>query len=113
MSDHRCEIRSVPSLKEVIQTVSPRRFTAAVLDLSMFIDSAEEMNALDTISIIKGIDAQLPIIAITEDSSLSTEREARLKGVFYYLVKPVDPEEVRAAVTGAIFKHSRETAIYL
>jgi DNA-binding NtrC family response regulator len=65
------------------------------------------LDGLHAIPIIRKIDPNLCIIAIAQDDSLEMERKARLAGVFYYLIKPLDENEVRLSVTNAVHKYER------
>jgi len=56
---------------------------------------------LDVIPVLRDVRADLPVIVIARDDSLELERLARQRGVFYYLVHPVEASEA-AAVLGNI-----------
>ena len=64
--------------------------------------SLSDEEGLDTISVVHDLDSQLPVVAVAERESLDLEREARLRKVFYYLVQPVDAEELEAVVGRAL-----------
>lgn len=95
------EVESVNSATEAIRRVSPRRFGVAIVDLDSKRPSGT-LSGLEAISILKKIDPCLLIVAVTDDDSLRMEREARAEGVFYYVVKPIDTEEIQAVVKNAI-----------
>ena len=66
-----------------------------------------KLDGLRAIPLIRKIDPNLSIIAIAHDDSLELERKARVAGVFYYLLKPLDTNEVRMSVTNAVSKYER------
>jgi DNA-binding NtrC family response regulator len=53
---------------------------------------------LDLIPVIHAARRELPVIVIAEEDSLELERKARQKSIFYYLVHPVDPQEIEAVL---------------
>ena len=60
------------------------------------------MGGLDAIAVVKRFDESLPIIVMTGHASYEVEQAARAAGIFYYLVKPFNLEELVAAVRAAI-----------
>jgi len=53
---------------------------------------------------MKRIQPHLPIITITGDASLETEKKARAEDIFYYFVKSFDLEEMKKVVKSALSK---------
>ena len=51
---------------------------------------------------VKRFDALLPIIVMTGHASYEVEQSARAAGIFYYLVKPFNLDELVAAVRAAV-----------
>lgn len=64
----------------------------------------EGISALEAIRVMNKIDIDLPIIAMTHDPSLEMEKKVRREKIFYYIVKPIDREEMKAAVRDALLK---------
>jgi len=62
------------------------------------------MKAYDLIPEVKKLGSNIPIIVACADSSLDLARKIREFGIFFYLMEPFDPEEVRAAVRDAVRK---------
>ncbi len=54
--------------------------------------------SLDVIPVIHAVHGDLPVIVVASEDSLELERSARQKGVFYYLVHPIDRSEVKAVL---------------
>lgn len=94
------EVTVTHQASEVIQKVLNKKFHALILGIHL-----EGMSGLEAIPIINKIDSRLPIIAITGDNSLETERKIRKEKIFYYFLKPVDSEEMRAVLRDAVMKH--------
>jgi DNA-binding NtrC family response regulator len=63
-------------------------------------------DGLDTISVVHNIDSNLPVVAVAKGESLDLQREVRSRKVFYYLVQPVDSEELEAVVGRALAARS-------
>jgi DNA-binding response OmpR family regulator len=72
-------------------------YRALILDLKL-----PGLGGLDAIAVVKQFDASLPIIVMTGHASYEVEQAARAAGIFYYLVKPFNLEELVAAVRAAI-----------
>src|SRR5262245_43591441 len=90
--------RAVAAIQKIMHT----RYGAVLLDLKL-----PGLGGLDAISVIKRIDASVPIIVMTGHASYETEQAARAAGIFYYLVKPFSLNELSDAVRAAV--RSRET----
>jgi DNA-binding response OmpR family regulator len=82
---------------DAIQRIMRTSYRALILDLKM-----PGLGGLDAISVIKRFDESLPIIVMTAHASYETEQAARAAGIFYYLVKPFNLEELVAAVRAAV-----------
>jgi len=91
------EVETVESGDEAIKEVSRKRFDTLLLDIYM-----EGINGIDAIPLIRKIDSKIPIIIITADHSLATERRTRMEDIFYYMVKPFDFEELKKVVESAL-----------
>jgi DNA-binding NtrC family response regulator len=84
---------------EAIHKILSKKFKAVILGMDI-----EGMSGEEVISIVNKIDTNLPIIAIAADDSLETARRIRSKKIFYYFIKPINDEEMRAVVRDAIRK---------
>ncbi|MBI1747058.1 MAG: response regulator [Acidobacteria bacterium] len=60
-----------------------------------------ESNWLDMIPLLNTLHPQLPVIVVTDDGSLETERIARRGRIFYYLMKPIEEKELKAVLRDA------------
>ena len=67
--------------------------------LRIHVDDGE---GLEMIPLIHQIDRELPIIAVGDTESLEMERKVRVEKVFYYMVQPLDVDEVREVVDRAM-----------
>lgn len=68
------------------------KFDAFVLRVCSEEDDIEQ---LEKLTIIRKIDPDLPTIIISEIDSIKLERAARLQEVFYFLVEPVNTDELK------------------
>ena len=93
-------------IENAIQHISPGDYQVLLIGLSHDIGSAK-LDGLRAIPIVKKIDPSLPIIAIAHDETLETERKARLAGIFYYLLQPLEIDEVRLSIMNAIKKYNK------
>jgi DNA-binding response OmpR family regulator len=85
--------RAVDAIQRIIRT----SYRALILDLKL-----PGLGGLDAISVVKRFDESLPIIVMTGHASYETEQAARAAGIFYYLVKPFNLDELVAAVRAAV-----------
>lgn len=95
------KVETAKNCFDVIQRVLTGRYDVVVLGIDN-----EEAIALETIRVINKIDINLPIIAMTHDPSFETQKRVRQEKIFYYILKPIDREEIKAAVRNAMLKSS-------
>lgn len=82
---------------DAIQRIMRTSYGALILDLKL-----PGLGGLDAIAVVKRFDQSLPIIVMTGHASYETEQAARAAGIFYYLVKPFNVDELLAAVRAAV-----------
>jgi len=56
---------------------------------------------LETITAFNDLFPALPVIVLADNGSLETERRARQRKIFYYLLRPVDEAEMEAVLRDA------------
>ena len=93
------QIEVTESASELIQKLLRKKFEVLVLGTNI-----KNMDGLEVIPIAKQIDKNLPIIVVADCGSLETERKARMQNIFYYFVKPVNPDEMKAVLREAMGK---------
>ena len=76
---------------------------AAAGDLALCIIGVDRHSegGLDYLSCLNQVDPWLPVIVVNDLDSLEAQRKVRSHRVFYYLVEPLDGEEVRAVIDAA------------
>jgi len=74
----------------------PERFVSVVSDISM-----PEMDGLELAHKIHELDSDLPIIILTGYPTLETARDGYEHGVYQYLTKPINIEELATCVERA------------
>lgn len=89
--------RSTGSFSELHRMVKEEEADILVLDSPL-----EGIPSSELLPLIKNSSPGLPIIALSEDSSLETSKRYRLQGIFFLAMKPIDPAEIRTAVGDAI-----------
>ena len=57
---------------------------------------------VDYIPCLNRVDPKLPIIVISEHDSVELQRRIRRHRVYYYLLLPLDRDELRAVLRGAV-----------
>lgn len=90
---------AVENGKEALNFLRGRKPDLIICDLYM-----PEIDGLEFIRTIRGMPElrTLPVIILTTETKESARREAKVEGVFEWLVKPVSPEGIVAAVKRAI-----------
>ena len=72
---------------------------AVLLDLSL---GEGQMSGMDVLEKIKKIDASLPVIILTGDTTIRMAVEAMKTGAYHYITKPFDNEEMGILVKKAV-----------
>lgn len=72
---------------------NPRDFDVILMDLHMPV-----MNGYETTELIRKLNSDIPIIAMTADAIVGVEEKCRNIGINYYISKPFDPEQFVARV---------------
>jgi DNA-binding NtrC family response regulator len=62
----------------------------------------EDPDGVEMIPLVHQIDRNLPVVVVGDGVSLDMERRVRLEKVFYYMVQPVDFDEMRQVVQRAL-----------
>jgi DNA-binding NtrC family response regulator len=101
------QVSTSPKISEALTLV--QRGVFAVILLSFDRETiAQELNVIQAITILQKIDPDLIIIIMAKennfgmDNSLALEREIRTKEIFYYILKPVEEEELKKVIREAI-----------
>lgn len=63
--------------------------------------SRESEEDLEYLPCLNQVDPWLPVIVVNDRDSIETQRKVRSHRVFYYLVEPLDRDEVRAVIDAA------------
>jgi DNA-binding response OmpR family regulator len=91
------QVETADRAVDAIQRIMHASYRALILDLKL-----PGLGGLDAISVVKRFDEFLPIIVMTGHASYETEQAARAAGIFYYLVKPFNLDELVDAVRAAV-----------
>jgi DNA-binding NtrC family response regulator len=100
LTEERHEVEVTPGAKDGIERILSKRFHVAIVGLEI-----QGMSGLEMISIIHKIDTNIPVIMVSKDDSLETERLVRQQRVFYYFLEPVNRTEMKAVVKDALRKN--------
>jgi len=98
LSDPGWTISRASVLSDLLRKVREGDVDVLLLDSN----NIEGIPCYDLIALLKKSNSRLPIIALSEDSSLETSKRVRHEGIFFLAMKPVDPEEIRTAVGDAL-----------
>jgi DNA-binding NtrC family response regulator len=84
------------TLKETLLTLQDQRVDALVLDAALLKEDC------GFISVIKGIEKNLPIIICAESNTPELESKIRKQKIFYYHIKSFGIEDLEMAVSNAV-----------
>ncbi len=90
-------VSRISQFSELLRKVKEAESDVLILDFTL-----EGIPSLDLLPLIRKSGPQVPVIALSEDSSLEMSRRVRLQGIFFLAMKPIDPSEVRTAVGDAV-----------
>ena len=99
-TDH-CQVETAADGFEALEKMQDRRFDVVLLDL--------RMPGMDGMTVLREIKRNWPdseVIVVTGYAALDTAKASVLEGAFDYLPKPVGPDEVLHAASGAL-QHKR------
>lgn len=83
--------------EEGVALFEDRGADAVMLDMTL-----PEMNGLQALKTIRGLNANVPIVVVTGESSEETRRQCERLGVQGYLAKPADYRQIAAALVRAL-----------
>jgi CheY-like chemotaxis protein len=90
------QVEAFVSAREAIARVSAGGVHVVVSDISM-----PEMSGVELLRTIRAHDADLPVVLVTGLPAIESATDAVEYGAFKYIVKPVEPEDLRNAVERA------------
>lgn len=91
------ELHEAESGEEAVEVVRKRRIDIVLLDMHM-----HRMTGLDTLRVLKQLDALRPCILITSDTSEELRRDALDAHAFTVLKKPVMRQQLVSTVSTAL-----------
>jgi len=77
-----------------IRRIFSKQFDVVVLNIR----SLEDVKELGIITVIRHVDPNIPIVAITSDTSFEVIKATKEKGIFHIFIKPFDVGDIVAAV---------------
>ena len=90
------QVEAFGSARAAIERVSAGGVHVVVSDISM-----PEMTGVELLRTIRAHDADLPVVLVTGLPAIESATDAVEYGAFKYIVKPVEPEDLRKAVERA------------
>ena len=84
------------TLKETLLTLQRQRVDALVLDSSLLVED------FGFISVIKGMEKDLPVIVCSEKNTPELETKIRQQGIFYYHLRSFGFQDLEMAVSNAV-----------
>lgn len=104
LNELNVQVNVVQSYKKAIQQLIKHKSRLVILNC---FDRKDDLHVVETVKIMKNLNPELPIIAISEETSLEAERELRKEGIYFHITTPVDECELREVLIGAIEKNPK------
>lgn len=101
LSNQECEVLAVPSAEEGLLELRRAPFDLLITDVRL-----PGMSGFDLVRRVKALGRKMPVIMITAYSSPQGRKEATDLGVYRYFQKPLDTDDVLAAVHKALHGES-------
>ena len=102
----KIKVTKAYSGSEGIQLLRRKDFDVAVLDLKM-----EDMDGIEVLRIFKKMDPDLAVIMLTGHGSETAAQQGMLEGVFDYLTKPCELDQLLEKILEAYaFRRKKATA---
>jgi DNA-binding NtrC family response regulator len=97
LAGQHCSVETVKNGKDALQAMTQRPFDVVLLDLLM-----PEMDGMTVLRTIKQNWPDSEVIVITGYPAMDTAKESVSLGAYAYLSKPVGPDDVIRATSGAM-----------
>jgi len=101
LTENNLKMRLAENYKRAIEELA--RFKNPIVFLYC-VDDATDLKPAEAVRIMKEIVPNLLIVAISQDTSLETDRELRKSGIYFHLSSPFGESELRDVLAGAIRK---------
>ncbi len=92
-------VATVPSAEEAFLELHQRPFDLLITDLRL-----PGMNGLELVRRIRPLRPELPVIALTAYATSYSRQEAAELGIEHYFQKPLDPDNLLAAVRSLLYR---------
>ena len=92
---------AVYSGREAVERFEEKKIQLVITDLKM-----PEVDGMDLLKTIKGIDAKVPVIVVTGYGTVKKAVEAIKNGAYDFVEKPVDRDKLELIVERALERHT-------
>jgi DNA-binding NtrC family response regulator len=94
-------LQSATNYKDGIEALAKHNFSIVIL---YCFTATGDFEATQAVRLMKEIMPSLLLIVISQDTTIEEERELRQSGLYFHLTSPVEKQELRAVLSGAIEK---------
>ncbi|MYI74035.1 MAG: sigma-54-dependent Fis family transcriptional regulator, partial [Acidobacteria bacterium] len=95
-----CRVRLAASGEEAIEAAEAESLDVAIVDVML-----PDINGIEVLERLKGIDPELPVVMITAFGTAANTREAFKRGAFDFIEKPFKNDEVLVVLRNAVEQH--------
>jgi len=93
------QVTTAKTHEDVIEKVKAGQTDVLITGVDVF-----GVKACDLIPEIRRTGSEIPVIVASSDSSVELAQRLRVLGIFFYLMEPFDPSEIKAVVHDAVRK---------
>lgn len=101
LSKEGYKVETAQRMGDILEILLGERISLIVMNLQAFPN-------YEVISMIRKINKKIPIVTVTDDDSIDTERKVRQEGVFFYFVKPLTLKDMKVVINSAIGRDELE-----
>src|ERR1700678_1480711 len=105
LEDDGYSVRTAQDSQSALAAIKARKPSLVVLDIWM---KGGGLDGLELLDVVKGLDADLPVIMISGHGNIETAVSAIKRGAYDFLEKPFKSDRLMLVVEGALEQASRK-----
>jgi DNA-binding NtrC family response regulator len=101
IAQHDAAIKHVDSYKGAVEVLAKHRHAIVII---YCFNGKDDFETAEAVRIMKEVQPDLMVIAISRETAIETERQLRMSGLYFHLTSPIEQTEFEEVITGAIAK---------
>src|SRR3990167_7311952 len=99
LAEEGYQVEVSQGIKETLHNIAFKSYQALILGVDV-----EGRKGMEVIPSVRAVDKDIPIITIVGQDSIETQKKVREQKIFYYFVRPVNPQELKAVLERVFLK---------